>query len=215
MSSTTDWVMVIITGVYVIATIFICIANFKSANASKQQLTEMRQQFKKNNRPRIEVEFIFEKRTYFGLRFINHGNLTAQQVSIDFDESFINSIEEPSFLNLLRKQKDKECVIGVGQHHDIYIGSNALKNNGNEVIASGKIVYYYGDEKYEDNLYVDVKNYMTMYSVASEHEDLIKEFKEQNNVLIKQNNSFKDINKSLQELIRSIEQDTNKEENKQ
>ena len=30
-----DWVMVIITGVYVIATIFICWANIKAANASK------------------------------------------------------------------------------------------------------------------------------------------------------------------------------------
>ena len=33
-----DWVMVIITGVYVIATIFICWANIKAANASKEQL---------------------------------------------------------------------------------------------------------------------------------------------------------------------------------
>lgn len=42
---TAEWVMVIITGVYVIATIFICWANIKAANASKEQLREMQKQF--------------------------------------------------------------------------------------------------------------------------------------------------------------------------
>ncbi len=41
MSTITDWLMVIITFVYVIATIFICYANFKSAKASKEELAEM------------------------------------------------------------------------------------------------------------------------------------------------------------------------------
>ena len=215
MHQITDWLMVGITAVYVVATIFICKANYKSANASKKQLEEMREQYKKNNRPRIEVEFIYEKRCFYGLRFVNHGNQTAQQVSIDFDDSFINSIEETHFLDLLKKQKDKECVIGVGQHHDIYIGSNELRNNNKEVIATGKIIYFYGDEKYEENLYVDVKNYMTMYSVNSEHEDLIKKLKEQNEVLTKQNNSLITINNSLQKIISGFKQDTNKDNNKQ
>ena len=34
----TDWIMVIITAVYVVATIFICLANIKLANAAKEQL---------------------------------------------------------------------------------------------------------------------------------------------------------------------------------
>lgn len=38
---TAEWVMVIITGIYVIATIFICLANIKAANASKEQLREI------------------------------------------------------------------------------------------------------------------------------------------------------------------------------
>lgn len=47
-----EWTMVIITGVYVVATIAICIANFKSASASKKQLAESKQQF--NETIRIE-----------------------------------------------------------------------------------------------------------------------------------------------------------------
>lgn len=38
---TADWAMVIITGIYVVATIFICWANIKTAKASKEQLKEM------------------------------------------------------------------------------------------------------------------------------------------------------------------------------
>lgn len=41
----TDWIMIIITAVYVAATIAICVANFKSAKASKEQLEESRRQF--------------------------------------------------------------------------------------------------------------------------------------------------------------------------
>ena len=54
---TAEWVMVIITGVYVIATIFICWANIKAANASKEQLREMQRQFAETNKPNIELEF--------------------------------------------------------------------------------------------------------------------------------------------------------------
>ena len=41
----TDWLMIVITAVYVIATIFICIANFKSANATREQVAEARRQY--------------------------------------------------------------------------------------------------------------------------------------------------------------------------
>ncbi len=46
----TDWLMVIITFVYVIATIIICVFNGKSANAAKQQLEFSQEQQAQNNR---------------------------------------------------------------------------------------------------------------------------------------------------------------------
>ena len=52
---TADWVMVIITRVYVIATILICWANIKAANASKEQLQEMQKQFAETNRPILSL----------------------------------------------------------------------------------------------------------------------------------------------------------------
>ena len=52
--------MGIITGIYVIATIIICWANIKSANASKEQLEEMQKQYAETNRPLIELEFQYQ-----------------------------------------------------------------------------------------------------------------------------------------------------------
>lgn len=132
-----QWVMVIITGIYVIATIFICWANFKSANASKEQLKEMQKQYAETNRPLIELEFHYSRRTWYIARFVNHGNMTAQRVKISLEQAFIDSLPEESFRNELERIKGKECIIGVGQHYDLFIGSNKLRGNPNMTQLTG------------------------------------------------------------------------------
>ena len=106
----TDWIMVIITSVYVLATGFICWANFKSANASKKQLVEMQRQYEESNRPLIELEFHYSRRTWYIARFVNHGNLTAQHVKINLDQDFINSLPEKDFIAGLNRIKGRECI---------------------------------------------------------------------------------------------------------
>lgn len=57
----TDWLMVIITFVYVIATIFICIFNGRSAKASHDQVQESQKQFHETKRleymPMLQMQF--------------------------------------------------------------------------------------------------------------------------------------------------------------
>ena len=98
----------LITVVYVVATIAICIANIQSANASKKQLEEMRKQYAEENRPRIEVEFLFERRSFYGLRFINHGKSTAQNVEIQLSDAFIDSLGSTNFAESFKKAKGKK-----------------------------------------------------------------------------------------------------------
>ena len=50
MPTITDWLMLGITAIYVIATIFICFANIRSAKASQEQLSEMKHEYKENQR---------------------------------------------------------------------------------------------------------------------------------------------------------------------
>ena len=60
MPTITDWLMVGITAVYVVATIFILYANIKSANATRDQLTESKRQYE--DKKRLEIMPYFEVR---------------------------------------------------------------------------------------------------------------------------------------------------------
>ena len=106
-----QWAMVWITVIYVIATCFICYFNHQSAEASREQLAEMRKQYQEENRPNIQVEFVFERRIWYVIRFINHGKLTAQNVSIQLTQEFISSLPKENIRSMLNKQKDKKCII--------------------------------------------------------------------------------------------------------
>ena len=174
---TADWVMVIITGVYVIATIFICWANIKAANASKEQLREMQRQFAETNKPNIELEFHYSRRTWYIARFVNRGSLSAQHVKINLDQEFIDSLPEESMKKELERIKGKECIIGAGQHYDLYIGSNQLRGNPNMKPLTGTIEYKAQGETYQSDLYVDLENYMTFFSSTTDEEDLLKSMK--------------------------------------
>lgn len=55
--SITDWLMVVVTAVYVLTTVLICVSNYKSAKASNQQIKEMKKQQEQN----VAIQ-LFEKR---------------------------------------------------------------------------------------------------------------------------------------------------------
>ena len=151
-------------------------ANIKSAKASKEELAEMKRQYADENRPRIEIEFCYERRTWYIVRFINHGRLTAQHVKIILEEEFIVSLPEPGFQDTLRKQRKKEFIIGVGQHYDLYIASNELRGNPNIKPVTGKLSYQDESGKYESDIYIDLENYATFFSSTSD-DPMVKELK--------------------------------------
>ncbi len=61
MPAITDWLMVGITSVYVIATTFICIFNARSDKVTREQIAESKRQFEETKRleymPCFEVHF--------------------------------------------------------------------------------------------------------------------------------------------------------------
>lgn len=200
MPTITDWLMVGITLIYVVATICICWANIKSANISRAQLEEMRRQYFESNRPQVEAEFLYEKRMFYGIRFINHGNHTAQHVQIQLNPSFIDSIIETNFSELLRKQNEKECIIGAGQHYDLFFGTNMYRENPNKIAATGIIQYQYNGIKYSEEFHIDLENYATIFSVNSEQEDLQKNMN-------KHIHELKGIKQAIQQLQSSLKEE--------
>ena len=62
MPNITDWIMVAITAVYVIATIVICVFNYKTAKAANLQIQESKRQFDETRRLQV---FIFLLLSHF------------------------------------------------------------------------------------------------------------------------------------------------------
>lgn len=178
-----DWVMVTLTAVYVIATIFICYFNYCSTKASREQTAEMKHQYDMENRPYITIELIYERKAFFGLRFSNHGKRIANHVKIQLEQDFLDSIIEPDFRSLLEKEKGRECIIGIGQHYDLYFGTNKFRDNPSKYAVSGSITYTDEKKSYNNDFSIDFEKYAAFFSVNSDFDDFMKEVKTQSKEL--------------------------------
>ena len=184
-----EWVMVIITGVYVAATIAICIANFKSANATNNQLKELKRQYDEENKPYITTELIFEKRNYYGLRFTNHGRRIAENVRIDLDSQFVECLQD-IYKQHIKVQNGKECFIGIGQHYDLFFANTEIRDQANLVPAKGEVTYKSSGKEYNNIFEFDLNKYMSFFSVKSEGEEIREELNNQKIILEKINKSI-------------------------
>lgn len=173
----TDWLMVVITAVYVIATIFICMANIKSAKATREQLAEAKRQYEEEHRPYISYQFIFERRTWYGMRFTNHGRRVANHVQIKLNQEFLDSVSKFQFSDVLRKLQEKEFTLGIGQSYDIYFGADEFRNNPNLKPIAGEIIYQDALTTYCEPFYIDFTKYAAVFSVNSLADDFHDDMK--------------------------------------
>lgn len=189
-----DWAMVVLTAIYVLATILICYFNYGSTKASREQAAEMRRQYEEENRPYITVELIYERKAFYGLRFSNHGKRLADHVRIQLDQAFLDSLNEPSFRATLERAKGKECIIGIGQHYDLYFGTNKFRENTEKTALSGQVTYQDRSRTYTEAFSIDFDSYATFFSVNSDADDFLKEMRAQTKEL-------KGIKEALQQLV--------------
>lgn len=189
-----DWAMVVLTAIYVLATILICYFNYGSTKASREQAAEMRRQYEEENRPYITVELIYERKAFYGLRFSNHGKRLADHVRIQLDQAFLDSLNEPSFRTTLERAKGKECIIGIGQHYGLYFGTNKFRENAEKAALSGQVTYQDGNRTYTEAFSIDFDSYATFFSVNSAADDFLKEMRAQTKEL-------KGIKEALQQLV--------------
>lgn len=179
MPTITDWLMVIITFVYVVATIFICWANIRSAKATKDQLAESKRQYDEENRAYITFAFIYEKKAIYGLRFTNHGRRVARKVRIALRNEFIESLTDRQFVDQLSRVSKNECVLGVNQSIDIFFGGNDFRENANKLPIEGDIIYSDDIGEYSEHFIIDFNSYPPIFTVDSEIEGIRQEMKKQ------------------------------------
>ena len=170
-------VMVIITAIYVLATIGILFANLRSAKATREQLIESKRQYEEEHRPYIAYQIIFENRTWYGMRFTNCGRQIANHVQIKFDEDFLASLTNTPYVKDIYQLKDKELILGIGQSYDVFFGQDGFRENPYLKPITGEIIY--GEQnKYRETFYIDFARYATFYSVTNSadifHKDMEK-----------------------------------------
>ena len=124
MPTITDWLMVGITAVYVIATIFICWANINSAKATREQVAESKRQFDEANRAFVVVSFEIIRSGLATLCVQNCGNRIAQNVNVHVSPEFLENMVDESNKKHLKKMSESTFSIGINQRCYICIGSH-------------------------------------------------------------------------------------------
>lgn len=188
-----NWVMVIITGVYVVATIFICIANIKSAKATKEQVEEAKKQFEENNRAYVTADFEVIRNGLLAIHITNHGKRVANDITVHICEEFISNIDEPFFAEQINRINHSRFTLGIGQSWYLSFGSiRHLEKLSDEKI---KISFSYIDSKntYNEFEEIDLKQYHWALLYESPLQDELQEIK----VISK---SIKSIDKSLKSI---------------
>lgn len=202
-----DWVMVIITGIYVVATILIFITNRNATIAAQEQVAEMKKEFEDNNRPIIEVELDLKQRQMYTLQLVNRGNKTAYNVSVEFNDDFLESIEDFDGYYQLKNQVNRKCIIGVDQHHDIFLYSVQYKVDDRALPVSGIVRYESEGKKYDKDFQIDLRNYMTFFSCQSNEDKLRQEI-----ILLK--DEVKRISEGIEGLTKTLSKMNQSEEGK-
>ena len=201
----TDWLMVIITTIYVIATILICVFNYRSAKASKEQveqsqkqLEESKRQFEMMNKPIVSIEFVQIKRCFYALRFSNYGNQPALNLQIKINENYINSLNS-DIKDILLNNNGKTQTLSNGSRYDLYLGNNQQVRNNSECIKGEYVYSDIAGNQYREIIDIDPKNYATFFTPQSDVEDIIKAINDETKAI-------KEINSSLRILTETVKE---------
>ena len=162
--------MIAITTIYVIATIVICISNKRSADAAKEQTKEMIKQYNENNRPYILVKFEIVRSGLLCFVVENVGNMPAIGLEADLCKEFIDNIPD----SLMKKRilefiESKNIYLAPKQKMYITLGGQKDYNTISAVEAHFVIRY---SEKYENEYYIDLKQYRYMLTYESPEADM-------------------------------------------
>ena len=193
--------MVIITFVYVIATIFIWKANTISAKATKDQLEESKRQFEESQKqakaeleeskrqfeeqkkqfeqtlcPYISCEYILKNRSLCCIRFANFGTRPAYNVKFRINDDFVESLENPFKETFRSLNTIASYSFGIGQSYDFYFGFiKDFKNNKKDFKVT--VEYDWNDLHYSNDTIIEFTKYLSDFSTNEFEDNLLKEIK--------------------------------------
>ena len=192
--SITDWLMVGITFVYVVATIFICVANYKSARATREQVAEAKRQFEEANRAFVTVTFEVVRGGLLVLQIKNEGHRIADKVNIHLAPKFVENLPD----EFAQRHAEMLCKsvfqLGIGQAKYLTLGGNIQLESIASELLSVEISYQDSFAQYHETSEIDCSQYFWELLYESPTDDLYQEIK-------KLSKSLQSIDKSMQKQL--------------
>ena len=183
----------IVTFVYVVATIFICMANIKSANATREQVTEHKRQFDETNRAFVTVNFDVIRSGLAMLHIQNHGKLIANNVKIDISKEFIDNVQDVTDRECLKILTESTFSIGIGQSWYCCIGSHLELERLSAKIMHINLSYSDNIGDYKETISIDLSQYFWSMIYDSSIEDISQHTKKQTEIINKMNKNIEKI----------------------
>lgn len=171
---------VLITVVYVVATILICRANYKAANASQRQVDEMQQQFRESNRPYITCEYILKDRLFCGISICNHGNMVAKDLTFSICQDFVDALQPNRFFDFGKLNDSHYRLVGIGQKFDFFFSDVDHKPS---VPFEMTIQYQSEKDNFSESFCLDLSKQLPVYSVEEMEEKSLEISKKQQKCL--------------------------------
>lgn len=175
-----DWIIAVMTCVYVIATIVICIFNYKSAKACQEQVQEARKQFKDTNRAFITISFEVVRNGLMVLHIQNAGKSIAKNVCISVNQSFIDSLPHPDDRESFNSISGKIFLLGINQSIYLSLGSHTSYPDMKITELVCTITYQDIFETYTEETYIDLSAYSWKLLYNSPLDDIYCEIKKYN-----------------------------------
>ena len=176
----TDWLMVIITAIYVVATIFICIFNGKSAKAaheqteaSRQQTQEMIDQYNAVNRPIVTVRFDIIRSGLMCFIIENEGPQPARDVKVVINQEFIENISNEYERKILCDLNNASFFLASKQKLTVLLGGNSAFSDIAKEIAKIDISY----SGFSEHSEIDINQYRFLLIYNSPIEDISQHLK--------------------------------------
>lgn len=102
------------------------------------------------------------------MRFVNHGVVTAYNLSVVINKEFIDSLPEPEFRNIAALEIKRIRTVGVNQHYDFYFGGTELTMVDDLPPIIGKINYIGSNNSvFVEDFTIELNNHAIMCSIYS------------------------------------------------
>ena len=196
------FMMVVLTAVYVIATIAICLFNYKSAQATREQVAESARQFEETNRAFVTVYADFIRNGLFVLCVSNSGNKPAKEINVNIGEEYFKNIKQ-EFLPNVEKFVKSNFMLGIEQKFYLTLGGLLDYEKLSNESMFLELAYQDDKRKYSKRIEIRLKEIAWSLNYTSPITDIQHDIKKQRENVEKLSDNLEKIRRKIEDCVNS------------